>query len=267
MTFDPRQYQLRLGHEPREISLDGLAALQQAQMRAIAFENIDAYSGVVPDLDEEAIWTKLVLSGRGGWCLELNLLFGVALGAFDYSARRVLGRVRMGAPVGGPRAHLAHIVAIGSRRYLVDTGFGGPGPDVPLQLFTEDPVTTPLGTFRLRADTDTLEQVVERRTDAGWFPLWGFDDVPVTHADIDAANIVCARWERSPFPQHLMLYRVTATGRISLFDRKFNASTGSRMLTDEDDFATILRRDFALRLSPEEVTSLWARTASLAAAA
>jgi N-hydroxyarylamine O-acetyltransferase len=224
MSFDLDLYLARISHFPLPVSPAGLAALQKAHQTAIAFENIDAFLGRVPDLDPGALWRKLVRDGRGGWCIEHALLYGTALAALGYPARQVLGRVRMGAPTGGPRAHLAHVVTLGDGAWLSDTGFGGPGPAVPLRLDDTAAVETPLGSYRLRADTATGERMLERRNSDsdGWLALWGFDDVAVTPPDIVAANVLCARWDASPFPHHLMLNRVTETGRVSLFDRQLN---------------------------------------------
>ncbi len=49
---------------------------------------------------------KLIGAGRGGYCLELNGIFGEALAALGFTARPLLCRVRMGAP----EAYLAWIV-------------------------------------------------------------------------------------------------------------------------------------------------------------
>jgi N-hydroxyarylamine O-acetyltransferase len=136
MTFDLSLYLKRLGLAAVPPGLDGLAALQAAQMRAIPFEAIDPLLGVVPDLAPGAIWAKLVLGGRGGYCLEQNALLGFALDALGHDATPVLGRVRLGAPEGGPRAHHAWIVTLPDGAYLVDAGFGGPGPAGPVRIDT-----------------------------------------------------------------------------------------------------------------------------------
>ncbi|PKP70283.1 MAG: hypothetical protein CVT82_07200 [Alphaproteobacteria bacterium HGW-Alphaproteobacteria-4] len=64
-------------------------------------------AGRLPGLAPHAVWRKSVLERRGGYCLELNALLGYALTALGFRAEPVLGRVRMGAAVGGPRTHLA----------------------------------------------------------------------------------------------------------------------------------------------------------------
>lgn len=246
MTFDPARYLDRIGHHAAPPSPEALRRLQAAQLAAIPFENTEPFLGVLPDLGEQALWRKLVVEGRGGYCLELNGFFGMALKALGYEAEPVLGRVRMGAPVGGMRAHLAHIVRFGDARFLADVGFGGPAPEAPKQIGVSSPQTDRLGTFRLRDDPATGETVLERETQDGWFALYGFDGVPVTDADRLAANFFCAAFPGSPFPNHLMLNRVTPGGRISMFDLNLNAPEGVRTLASENELAMALTTRFGL---------------------
>src|SRR4051812_47350656 len=57
----------------------GLAALARAQSAAIAFESLDAVAGVPISIAPEKIVEKILGRGRGGYCFELNGLFGLAL--------------------------------------------------------------------------------------------------------------------------------------------------------------------------------------------
>ena len=246
MTFDISRYLDRIGHHRAVPSPDALRALQAAQLAAIPFENTEPLLGVVPDLQDDAVWRKLVIQRRGGYCLELNALFGKALMALGYDAEPVLGRVRMGAPIGGVRAHLAHIVSFGDRRFLADVGFGGPAPEAPLQIGTSAPQMDRLGSFRLREDAATGETVLERETPSGWFALYGFDRVPVTEADRQGANFFCAAYPDSPFPNHLMLNRVTLNGRVSMFDLQLTEADSVRTIASAAELGQVLSDRFDL---------------------
>ncbi|MCT8328754.1 arylamine N-acetyltransferase family protein [Albidovulum sediminis] len=259
MTFDLARYLARIGHAAESPSPAALARLQAAQLRTIAFENTDPFLGIVPDLDPDALQDKLIDQGRGGYCLELNALFGQALAALGYVSRPVLGRVRMGAAQGGPRAHLAHVVHFGRRRFLADTGFGGPAPEAPVEIARAAPVTDRLGRFRIRRDRGAGEWVLDRATPEGWFALYGFDGATVTDADRIAANFFCARHPGAPFPNHLMLNRVTGQGRVSLFDRHLSTADGARDLAGPEDLAAALRDDFALPADAALASRLWRR--------
>lgn len=264
MTFSLPDYLGRIGLDRVDVSADGLDALVKAQMRSIAFENLEPLLGIVPDLSPAAVWRKLVSDRRGGYCMELNALLGSALDAAGFAARPFLGRVRLGAPSGRQRSHYAWIVTIEGREYLADAGFGGPGAHgiVPIDgTGTEHRIGG--HTFRLRADDATSETVVERRQPEGWFALYGFDRVPVTPHDVEAANFVCARWEKSPFPSHLMLSRHRADGRVAMFDNSLTVETAAgvekRALGSSDEFAAVLDGVFGLRVGRGMADAAWAR--------
>ena len=263
MTFDLKQYLERIGLElPVASEQAQLAALQRGQLMAIPFENTDPLLGRLPDLSPEGTWRKTVLHRRGGYCLELNGLLGRALGILGFRFVSVLGRVRMGAAVGGPRTHLAHLVEASGQTWLCDAGFGGPAPAVPVSLDAGTAVATRWGTFRIRHDTVTGEEVLERETPEGWFSLYGFDRSEVTEADVAEANIVCATSDQSPFPNNLMMNRVTKTGRISLFNRAFHeVETGFAdcTLASVGDLADVLVHRFGLPEDPSRDHAIWER--------
>lgn len=277
MTFDRDLYLRRIGladdHRLGSCpppSVGTLQRLQVAQMRAIPFENIDVFLGAVPDLDEAAIWKKLVGAQRGGYCLELNALFGLALTSFGFNARPILGRVRMGADTGGPRAHHAFVVTADGGEWLADTGFGGPGPVGPLSLATDLPQEVGGETFRIRRDVTTGEEVLERMNGKNWFSLYGFDRTPTVPVDFIGANLICARWEKSPFPTHLMMTVPTAQGRLSLFDRTVKESRAHGVETTElsssVDLRSLLVAGFSLDLSPSLVEAIWRKLTTAASA-
>lgn len=266
MTFSLAAYLERIGLKSiPKADLATLSAVQRAQIDTIAFENIDVLLGRLPALEPEAVWTKLVTSYRGGWCLELNALFGLALSEIGFDARPVLGRVRMGAPEGGPRAHHAFIVTIDGEAFLADTGFGGPGPRMPVRLGTVEPQVLAGETYRMRPDARSGETVLEKQTGDAWFSLYGFDLMPVAPIDCVAANVVCARWDLSPFPSHLMMTIGTETGRLNLFDTHGKWVRGNKEeefeITSEAMLAEILATEFGIAVPPQTVSAIWQRIA------
>ena len=261
--FDLAAYFERLGVDPLPATPAGLALLQQAQMRAIVFENIDPLLGRTPDLSPEAIWDKLVLARRGGYCFELNSLLGQALDAMGFSARRVMARVRMGAPVGGPRSHLAFLVTLDGAEWLVDAGFGGPGPVGPVAIANGLEQGVGGATFRVVDNPDAAELVLERRQAEGWWPVYALDRFPVQLADIEAANFVSANWPRSLLSNNLMMNLPGADGRISLLDTALKIERGGVVeksaVGSREELAKVLAEGFRLDLPAETLEAIWSR--------
>lgn len=250
---------IRLSDVPE--GLAGLRALQESHMRAIPFENIDPLLGRVPSLDPKSLSEKLVARARGGYCFEHNGLFGSALEALGYAPRTLLARVRNGASQGGARTHQAFEVVAEGARWLADTGFGGHGALHPVSLDEPGVQALPNGAYRVVRDEAMGETVLERRAGADWISLYGFDRLPAREIDIEAANFLCARWEGAPFAANLMLALHGANGRRAMFNRALTLGmppdTETRVIDSREAFAQVLRDEFRLDLTGDEIAAIW----------
>lgn len=265
MPFDLKAYLQRIGiaETPSEPSPETLGLLQLAQARHIPFENMDLLTGKVPDLDPDALWRKLVENRRGGYCFEVNALFGMALSALGFEAMPIMARVRNGAPRGGPRSHRAFIVTISDQKYLADCGFGGGAPFAPMRLDQTGPQEIMGETYRVRRDEATQEEVLERQVPDGWYGLYGFERSPAFEPDFEAANFVTARWDKAPFPDNLMMARVTKQGRNTLFNRALKVTrqgeSDATRLATFDEFEEAMIGLFWLPRQTELFAAVWDR--------
>jgi len=261
--FSLTAYLDRLGLDPVPVTADGLRDLQVAQLRALPFESIDPYLGRIPAVETNALFDKIVHGGRGGYCFELNALLHAALEALGFDTRRRLARVRKGGPEGGPRSHLMMQVHLPEGVFLADAGYGGPGALVPLRLDTAEEQAAPNGSYRLWHDARSGEQVVDKRTAEGWFPLYGFDQAYVGAADIGAANYVCATWEVMPFRQNLMLAGFDRDTRIGVFNRAVSREGPEGVEKSEiEDFQGLARlviEELGLRVDAATLRQVWDR--------
>ena len=71
-----------------------ISADMHGATRSIPFENLDVLLGRPISLEPEALFQKLVVERRGGYCFEQNLLFKAALEALGYEVEPHLARVR-----------------------------------------------------------------------------------------------------------------------------------------------------------------------------
>lgn len=73
--------------------LETLTALHRAHVESIAWECIDCFLGRPTTRDPRAAFDKIVTGGRGGWCYEMNGLFGWMLEAIGFSVTRLAAGV------------------------------------------------------------------------------------------------------------------------------------------------------------------------------
>lgn len=261
MSFNRDRYLDRLGIEASGATAEGLAILQEAQLSAIAFEGIDPLIGKVPDLSIAALEAKILRRTRGGYCFELNGLFGAALEAFGFDARPIMARVHKPGTGPGLRSHLAFVVRIDGRQWLADTGFGGPGARRPMLLENGRIEEQGCDAYRVIAGEASGETVLQKRLDDGaWLDLYSFIEAPVLRCDLEAANYLCATWSEMPFSKHLMLNRLTPDGRISAFDRAVSQVRDgiktTRQIETAGELVSLLRDGFGICLDPTQETAL-----------
>jgi len=102
-----------------------LQALQRCHVHTVPFENLDVQLRRPVGIDSNAGFEKIVNRNRGGWCYELNGVFGWALGEIGFDVMRVsAGVMRERAGDAQLGNHLCLLVRL-DRLYLVDVGFGG----------------------------------------------------------------------------------------------------------------------------------------------
>jgi N-hydroxyarylamine O-acetyltransferase len=120
-------YLRRLG-VPRPVSptADALRELHLRHLQAVPFENLSIHLGEGIVLEEKRLLDKVVGAGRGGFCYELNGLFGALLAALGFEVTLLAARVYGdGGRLGIPYDHLAlRVRTVEGSVWLADVGFG-----------------------------------------------------------------------------------------------------------------------------------------------
>jgi N-hydroxyarylamine O-acetyltransferase len=95
LGFDLPAYLKRIGYDAVPAhDLSTLEALHVKHLDRIPFENIDVFLGRPGGIDLDALQTKIVRRGRGGYCFEQNTLFAAALRALGFRIHTLEARVR-----------------------------------------------------------------------------------------------------------------------------------------------------------------------------
>lgn len=210
---------------------DPLAALQRAHLLAVPFENLSIHLGEPLSLDPDDLVDKIVTRRRGGFCYELNGLFGLLLAELGHRVELLSARVHTAAGLGPPLDHAA--LRVGD--LLLDVGFGAHST-YPLRLDTVADQVDPGGVFRMVPAAQGDLTVTHDGS-----PAYLLDPRPYELSDFTA---MCWWQSHAPglsFTSSLVCSRLTPTGRITLSGRTMiETVAGERHTRDLRDDAEIL---------------------------
>ncbi|XP_077523105.1 arylamine N-acetyltransferase-like [Amblyomma americanum] len=258
---------------PRTVDLSALRSLVEAHLDRVTFENIDVLLDRPISLDACSLFSKIIERGRGGYCFELNSLFGRLLEALGYRLRLRMARVRRSASPDTPltvKQHLVLIVDLPEGDYLVDVGFPMANPYLPLPMgqsssCVDHPyVLRPMNSSYCRPGT--LELCVRRRED--WMPLYRIEPDDHYWYDTTPFNWYMSTHRDSVMKRMLLVSRSEGDIRLSLYNGRYRRrlrhagydALDKRDITDVDEVLALLQNVFCLRLCPDtDVEPLRAR--------
>lgn len=273
-------YLTRLGvSEKRHADLATLCSLVEAHLQRVAFENVDVLLHRSIEIDADPLFDKIVARGRGGYCFELNSLFGRLLRALGYRLRLRMARVRWLLPLEAPLAlkqHLVLIVELAEGEYLVDVGFGSVNPYLPLPL-TEQGTSSADHPYMLRSlgaksdcEPETLELCI--RGGEGWIPMYRIEPRDQRWRDCAPLNWYASTHPQSIMRRMLMVGLSDGEAWLSLNNGRYRRrlrragcdAVEKRDIRDADELLSLLQNEFRLPLCPEkDVEPLRARLETL----
>ncbi|WP_019813183.1 arylamine N-acetyltransferase family protein [Saccharomonospora saliphila] len=203
-ALDLDAYLDRIGMSRAAPSAAALAALHEAHVRTIPFDNIEPALGSTPSLNLARITDKLVHRRRGGYCYEHALLAAAALEHLGYPVTRCLARVRPDHPE-NLRTHMVLLVHADGEDHLVDVGFGA-SMLRPMPL--RDGVELDQAGWRHRLRRTPGGWRLDKHTGDDWQTLHAFDDTPQRLSDYVVANHYTATHPDSPFTGRLVAMRL-----------------------------------------------------------
>ena len=262
MTFhlDIDEYCARLGYAgPRTPTLSTLHAITAAHTRSIPFENLDVLLGRGINLDPSAIFAKLVVQRRGGYCFEQNGLLLLVLEALGFRVAPISARVRWQRPrdFTPPRTHVFLRVELDGASWLTDVGVGGMSLTAALRLEPDVEQATPHEPRRLiREDSRWFHQV---RLGDAWHDVCEFTLEEMPLVDRELGNWYTSAHPQSHFKNRLWVARAGHDGeRRTLLNREFSlrSRTGEatvRTIASPAELLEVLAADFGLVLPPGTV--------------
>lgn len=252
---DVERYLERIGFtDSRDITLDTLQQLQLSHLKAIPFENLLVHM-LKPVLvhDLAILKQKVLVDKQGGYCFELNQLFLLLLLALGFQATAHAARTRWGVSSDGiGLPHLALVVHLDGKQWLVDVGCGSLACSQPMDIHDESTINTPYNTYRVvqLGPCAYAQQIV------GSDGLWADSYTISTACPSTTADWVIGSWYASTHPDSHLCHDLvvslhTAADCLLLHNaeltrRDWTGLLEHRVLTSREECLQVLEDVFQL---------------------
>jgi len=256
--MDVQTYLFRIQHV-NAIKRDAqtLQELQLAHMLNVPFENLDIGLKRPIQLTEEALWRKIIVHKRGGFCYELNGLFAWLLRELGFAVTYLNARVyNRGGNLGIDFDHLALLVQVPDPpgRWLVDVGFGD-SFNRPLSFEEPGEQAQGLRSYRLEQTPDGYI-TWQRNYDGAWERQYFFNLQPRRFPeDYEPACLYHQTSPESSFTRGSIISKATSDGRVSLEAGRLilteNGQRTEQLIEKKEEYQQFLKQHFEVTL-PEE---------------
>lgn len=250
--MDIESYLARIQYTgPLTVNADTLAALHEAHLMAVPFENLSIHLDEPIVLEDEALFNKVVGRNRGGFCYELNGLFAALLRGLGFQVVMLSANVSRGAETYTPdHAHMALMVLL-EERWLVDVGFGD-NFRRPLRIDSSAEQWEEGASYTIIPENG-FYILRERKEGGEWMTQYRFTLKSHQYADYAARCLFYQSSPESHFRSGRVCSRLTPDGRITVREMKFIRSwvDGRReesTLEDEAAFRRVLQEEFSIDL-------------------
>ena len=235
-----------------EVSKETLFYLHRAHVLNVPFENFHVINKVPIVLNQENFYSKIVEKGRGGFCYELNGLFARALEeiGFEYCFIGCSVFVPPLQEFGSNFGHLAIVVNLEEKKYLVDVGFGDAFIE-PLEMQFDEPKFQ-FGSYYRLSETAEGNILLEKSLDnENYQKMYRFS---LTERDLEDFAEACEFHQTSPlapFTKKPLCSRATSAGRITLTSTSLTITNGQQKketaVTSSAHFDELLEEHFGMK--------------------
>ncbi|TGM64253.1 arylamine N-acetyltransferase [Leptospira meyeri] len=214
----------RIGYKgSRNPSLDLLNNISLAHVRSIPFENLDILLGKDIDISLDAVFEKLIIQRRGGYCFEQNGLLLSVLNKLGFEVTPISARVRLDKPrdFTPPRTHVFLRVELSGNSWLADVGVGGASLTSAIQLTKNIEQKTNHETRRIVYESNRyFHQILFPN---GWVDVCEFTLEEMPEIDRILANWYTSNHPNSHFKDRLIVARAGDDGkRYTLVNREIS---------------------------------------------
>lgn len=251
-AFSLQAYFDRIGYSGgTEPNYETFRNLHIAHTMTVPFENLDIFLGKDIKIDIDSLYNKIVLGKRGGYCFEMNTLFGYVLRQLGFEVHDLLGRVFVNEDTAFALLHHVLLVTIGEKRYLADVGFGGNGLIAPI-LLEDGTVDKQFNdTFKIVYKPER-GYILQFLINNEFRNSYTFTLTPYMPVDYLAPNYFCSHYPESLFTRQKMCTIPTKEGRIIMSDMEFKIRTPGGTERFEaatpDEFNALIKKYFGIEI-------------------
>ena len=251
------------GLERRPPDLAFLSELTSRHLANFSFSSVGPMLGDELPLDVEAVYRRIVVNHRGGYCFEQNGLMQAVLAELGFAVTLCLARVIHNQDTHPGLTHRITLVEIAGKQYVADVGFGSTGPRFPVGMTGEE-VREDFRVFRI-AEGRPGEYHMQILKDGSYFSLYRFERHRYGQSDCELGHFYSHKHPRANFVNHLVVSRILAGEVRSLRNHELwliRADGEERFtITDSAQLRTELHDRFDIDVDESEAHRLFQRSA------
>lgn len=242
-------------------SLSLLHEIHHRHIEGIPFENINNYLGIPVSLDPDALYEKIIVKKRGGYCYELNGLFHLLLLNLGFDARLLPAKLYENEILLEHSLHSVVHVKFDHQDLLLDVGYGSNGQLYPL-IMNEQEQWQKDNLYKLfKNGGEIIFSRFKEKDD--WHQLMKISLDEVNLSFFNLRNLYHQEDNSSIFKRNLMCSlqskNFVKSIKNSLFSFTQEENTLLKTVKDDNDFLNVLKKYFAIEISKDMAQALAAK--------
>ena len=234
-----------------EVSLENLTKLQRLHLTHIPYENLDLINGVPLSLTPEALFQKIALNHRGGYCFELQGAFCYLLKGLGFEVKQYAGRFMDEPGVVQMRRHRILVVSLSGKRYVCDVGVRSESSRIPLELIEGLVQDDGISQYQYQKDPFYGWVLMQKENGKPWKPLLGFTEEEQIDADYVMPSFYCEKHPDSTFNKFMKISIFTPDSDLTIVHNTFKIYRHGRVeqrreLGTEEEAVELLQDTFGI---------------------
>lgn len=230
-----------------------LSKIQGLHLEHIPYENIDIVQGIPLSLDENDLYDKMVIRGRGGYCFEQNGLLLAVLEGLGFPVVQFCGRFILGETGISDRRHRVLKVQADDGIFICDVGVYGESPRRVLRFVENEVQADGICEYQYRKDPfyGWIEYQKEQGKD--WKQIYGFTEEVWLSRDFIQPSFFCEKHPESAFTGFYKVGIFHGKESLTMIDHTFTVYADAKVQKREEltdtEIPDVLKKHFNLDIN------------------